>query len=106
MLGVARDRYAGRHTVVVGSGHSAATTLLGLAELAQQVPGTRVTWAVRAANPDRAYGGGDDALPARGALGSGLRMLVAESHPRATTAAEQAADSEAQTVSVDRRRLR
>lgn len=77
VLGADRDRYAGRHTVVVGSGHSAATTLLGLAELAQQVPGTRITWAVRAANPDRAYGGGaDDALPARGALGSGLRMLV------------------------------
>jgi thioredoxin reductase len=77
VLGADRDRYAGRHTVVVGSGHSAATTLLALAELAQQVPGTRITWAVRAANPDRAYGGGaDDALPARGALGSGLRMLV------------------------------
>jgi thioredoxin reductase len=77
VLGADRDRYAGRHTVVVGSGHSAATTLLALAELAQQLPGTRITWAVRAGNPDRAYGGGaDDSLPARGALGTGLRMLV------------------------------
>jgi thioredoxin reductase len=77
VLGADRDRYAGRHTVVVGSGHSAATTLLALVELAQQAPGTRVTWAVRGNNPDRAYGGGaDDALPARGALGTGLRMLV------------------------------
>jgi hypothetical protein len=77
VLGADRDRYAGRHTVVVGAGHSAATTLLALAQLAEQAPDTRITWAVRAANPDRAYGGGaDDALPARGALGSGLRMLV------------------------------
>jgi len=77
VLGVDRDRYAGRHTVVVGSGHSAATTLLGLGQLAEQEPGTRITWAIRSGNPDRAYGGeGADALPARGALGSGLRMLV------------------------------
>jgi hypothetical protein len=77
VFGADRDRYAGRHTVVVGAGHSAATTLLALAQLAEQAPGTRITWAVRAPNPDRAYGGGaEDALPARGALGTGLRMLV------------------------------
>src|SRR6266571_2942773 len=57
VLGVDRDRYAGRHTVVVGSGHSAATTLLGLGQLAEQEPGTRITWAIRSGNPDRAYGG-------------------------------------------------
>ncbi len=77
VLGTDRDRYAGKHTIVVGAGHSAATTLIALAQLAEQTPGTRITWAVRAGNPDRAYGGGtDDALPARGALGTGLRMLV------------------------------
>jgi hypothetical protein len=77
VLGSDRDRYAGRHTVVVGSGHSAATTLLALAQLAAQAPDTRISWAVRAPGPDRTYGGGaDDALPARGALGAGLRVLV------------------------------
>ncbi|MFC5818719.1 FAD-dependent oxidoreductase [Nonomuraea harbinensis] len=77
VLGVDRHRYAGRHTVIVGAGHSAATTLLALAELANQAPGTRLTWAIRADAPERAYGGGDDdALPARGSLGSGLRLLV------------------------------
>jgi NADPH-dependent 2,4-dienoyl-CoA reductase/sulfur reductase-like enzyme len=77
VLGADRDQYAGKHTVVVGSGHSAATTLLGLSQLAEQEPGTRITWAIRSGNPDRAYGGeGADALPARGALGSGLRTLV------------------------------
>lgn len=67
VLGVDRDRYAGRHIVVVGAGHSAANTLLALAELAAQEPGTTVTWATRSGSIDRAIGGGDaDALPGRG----------------------------------------
>ena len=77
VLGADRDRFAGRHTLVVGAGHSAANTLLSLVALAEQEPGTRVTWAIRAAAPSRAYGGGAaDALPARGALGSSLRGHV------------------------------
>ncbi len=77
VLGADRDRYAGRHTLVVGAGHSAANTILALADLADAEPGTTVTWAIRAGAPTRAYGGGDaDALPARGALGSMLRDHV------------------------------
>ena len=51
ILGRDRNRYAGRRTVVVGAGHSAATSLLALAELQQQAPGTEVVWAVRSATP-------------------------------------------------------
>lgn len=77
VLGTDRDAYAGRHTVVVGAGHSAANTLLALAQLVEQAPGTRVTWVVRGSAIDRALGGGEaDALPARGALGTGLKLLV------------------------------
>ncbi|MGC4815666.1 FAD-dependent oxidoreductase [Micromonospora sp. DT228] len=77
VLGAARERFAGRHTLVVGAGHSAANTLLSLAELAEAAPDTEVTWAIRTTSPLRAYGGGDaDALPARGALGSRLRAHV------------------------------
>jgi hypothetical protein len=77
VLGADRDRFAGRRTLVVGAGHSAATTLLSLAELAGQVPGTSVVWAIRSIGPARTYGGGAaDALPARGALGSRLREHV------------------------------
>ncbi|MEV0212934.1 FAD-dependent oxidoreductase [Micromonospora sp. NPDC050695] len=77
VLGVDRDRFAGRHTLVVGAGHSAANTLLSLADLAAAEPDTEVTWAIRTATPARTYGGGDaDALPARGALGSRLREHV------------------------------
>jgi hypothetical protein len=77
VLGADRDAHAGRHTVVVGAGHSAANTLLDLARLAETTPGTRITWAVRGGSAQRAFGGEDaDELPARGALGSGLRALV------------------------------
>jgi NADPH-dependent 2,4-dienoyl-CoA reductase/sulfur reductase-like enzyme len=77
VLGANRTRFAGRRTIVVGTGHSAATTLLALAELAADVPGTQAVWAIRGGNPRRAFGGGEaDALPARGALGARLRRLV------------------------------
>jgi hypothetical protein len=77
VLGTDRATYAGKHTVVVGAGHSAATTLLALAELDDQAPGTRITWATRGGSIDRAVGGGDaDALPGRGALGTGIKLLV------------------------------
>jgi glycine/D-amino acid oxidase-like deaminating enzyme len=77
VLAADRARFAGRRTLVVGAGHSAANTLLSLAELAAQEPGTSVVWAIRSTSPARTYGGeADDALPARGALGSRLRALV------------------------------
>ncbi|MGI5243157.1 FAD-dependent oxidoreductase [Dactylosporangium sp. CA-139066] len=77
VLGADRDRFAGRRTLVVGAGHSAANTLLSLAELAEQVPGTSVVWAIRSTSPTRTYGGeAADALPARGALGTRLREHV------------------------------
>ncbi|WP_113704161.1 FAD-dependent oxidoreductase [Nonomuraea lactucae] len=73
VLGADRDRYEGRRVLVVGAGHSAATTLLALAQLDD----TPITWAIRAGTASRAYGGGDaDALPARGALGTRLHALV------------------------------
>ncbi|WP_327634573.1 NAD(P)-binding domain-containing protein [Kribbella sp. NBC_00482] len=77
VLGADRERYAGRRTAVVGAGHSAATTLLDLGRLAEEVPGTEIVWVVRGTDQARTYGGGDaDELPARGALGSRLKKLV------------------------------
>jgi thioredoxin reductase len=81
VLGADRDRFAGRRVLVVGAGYSAANTLLLLADLATQAPGTKVTWAIRAAGAARTYGGGNaDALPARGALGTVLREHVEAGH--------------------------
>ncbi|MBI5275790.1 MAG: NAD(P)-binding protein [Burkholderiales bacterium] len=76
VLGRDVERYAGKRTLVVGAGHSAANTLLALAELARSMPATRLVWAVRSMVLDRVFGGGDaDALPARGQLGNSLKML-------------------------------
>jgi len=78
VLGALRGRYAGRRTVVVGSGHSAANVLLDLARLAEQEPQTQIVWVVRSTGLRRAFGGGEaDALAARGALGMALRNLQA-----------------------------
>ena len=77
VLGRDRARFAGRRTLVVGMGHSAAGTLLALVRLRQEEPGTRITWAIRGRSPARLYGGGDaDGLPARGLLGSQLRRAA------------------------------
>jgi hypothetical protein len=76
-----RGRYAGRRTVVVGAGHSAATSLLALAELQRQAPGTEIVWAVRSATPRPLVGKGSaeaDELPARGQLATDLAALVDE----------------------------
>ena len=71
-----RSRYTGRTTLVVGSGHSAANSLIALAELAAVDSNTRILWAVRGKDLTRVFGGGAaDALPARGQLGSSLREL-------------------------------
>jgi protoporphyrinogen oxidase len=54
----------------VGAGHSAAGTLLALAQLAQQAPATRVVWAIRGKQLAKVFdGGAADGLPARGELG-------------------------------------
>ncbi|WP_234031314.1 FAD-dependent oxidoreductase [Mycetocola zhujimingii] len=76
VLGVDRDRFAGRHTLVVGAGHSAANTLLKLATLAKEESATTISWAIRGRSPVRAYGSENDELEARGQLGSSVHELV------------------------------
>ncbi|GMA91501.1 hypothetical protein GCM10025869_20300 [Homoserinibacter gongjuensis] len=77
VLGRDRAQFAGRHTLVVGAGHSAANTLLALARLAALEPGTRITWAIRNASAVRVSSSDDDQLPARATLGSAVDAHVA-----------------------------
>ena len=51
VAGSQRDRYAGRRTLLVGDGLSAATTAVALAGLAAEDPGTQLVWATRSAGP-------------------------------------------------------
>jgi thioredoxin reductase len=76
VLGRERAAFAGRHTVVVGAGHSAANTLLNLAALAEQEPGTRVTWVIRNATAARVSTSPDDELRARASIGRRVDALV------------------------------
>jgi thioredoxin reductase len=77
VLGAERGRYAGKRVLVVGSGHSAIGSLIDLASLAEQAPGTTVLWAARSGDLTRVYGGGAaDQLPERGALGQRLQAYV------------------------------
>jgi thioredoxin reductase len=69
-----RARYAGKHVVIAGSGHSALTALVAFADLA---PATRITWLLRRGAVGSTFGGGDaDQLPARGALGLRAKAAV------------------------------
>jgi len=77
VLGRDRPAFAGRHTTVVGAGHSAANTLIALAELAEQEPGTRVTWLIRNASAARVTTSDDDELAARATIGRRVDALVA-----------------------------
>ena len=107
-----RDRasFAGRRVLVVGAGHSAANTLIGLADLAKDEPDTRILWAVRGPSAEKVYGGGDaDGLPARGQLGSRLRRLVEagtiELHTGFGIAGLAAADGALKLTAADGRTL-
>ncbi|WP_353807941.1 FAD-dependent oxidoreductase [Agromyces sp. SYSU T00194] len=77
VLGRERARFAGRRTLVVGSGHSAAHTLLHLLELARSAPGTSVAWAIRGERAARLTASDDDGLPARATIGARVAEAVA-----------------------------
>jgi thioredoxin reductase len=77
VLGAERARFAGKEVLVAGSGHSAFNVILDLLTLAEAVPGTRITWAMRRETLDTVWGGGAaDALEARGELGQRAKRAV------------------------------
>ncbi|MFO0898733.1 MAG: FAD-dependent oxidoreductase [Pirellulales bacterium] len=81
VLGARRNDFARGHTLVIGAGHSAATNVVALAELAEREPGTQVTWLVRregeacASFPVERLP--DDPVPARRALAERANTLAA-----------------------------
>lgn len=77
VLGADRPRYAGVRTLLVGSGHSAATLALALAELAGQQAGTTFLWAARRERGPAPFSPlGDDPLPARAELETRANALA------------------------------
>ncbi|MGN2642112.1 MULTISPECIES: FAD-dependent oxidoreductase [Nocardia] len=87
-----RARYAGRHIVIAGSGHSALTAIIALAGLAEKEPDTLISWVLRRGDTTNTFGGGDsDQLPARGALGQRAKAAVEAGHLRVVTGFRTAA---------------
>lgn len=78
VLGRERGRYAGRRVAVLGGGHSAAGTLIDLALLAEEVPGTEIVWLLRRRDFSTVFGSADDQLAERGAVGQRLKALTEE----------------------------
>jgi hypothetical protein len=79
--GTEAERFAGRRTLVVGSGHSAATVVESLAALAARAPGTSVLWLLRGAGRDPYAPIAGDPLPERAALASRAAALAGGSSP-------------------------
>lgn len=81
VLGLRRERYAGKRTLVIGGGSSAATVAADLARLATEHAGGSVAWATR--EPLEALYPNDpgDPLEGRCRLADEARALLRGSHP-------------------------
>jgi thioredoxin reductase len=82
IAGKDRETYAGKHTLLIGGGYSAATNLVALAQLAREAPGTRITWITRREAAAAAGGPIDpipgDRLPQRAQLAWQANALAAD----------------------------
>jgi len=79
--GAESARFAGRRTLVVGSGHSAATSVAALCALAARAPGTSVLWVVRGEGRDPYAPIAGDPLPARAALAERAARVLGGADP-------------------------
>ena len=84
VLDLERPRYAGKRTLVIGAGASAATTVRDLATLASEASGTSVIWVTRKPAAALYPPSGEDPLPERRALHARARELVRGADPSVT----------------------
>lgn len=72
------EKLPGKRILLVGHGHSAATAVLWLEELAERSTSTHVTWAVRSANRRPVLEIADDPLPERQRVAAGANDRAQE----------------------------
>ncbi|HET9327739.1 MAG TPA: NAD(P)-binding domain-containing protein [Candidatus Eisenbacteria bacterium] len=84
VLDLQRPRYAGKRTLLIGAGASAATTACDLARLAAEAPGTSVAWVTRRAAEALYPQEADDPLAARRELRARARALAEGGDPNVT----------------------
>lgn len=84
--GLRRERHVGKRTMVLGGGASAVTSVLELARLAAEEPGTTVLWAMRSREPGFAGEATNDSLPLRAESYAEARRLAGGGDPNVTWA--------------------
>jgi hypothetical protein len=80
ILGSERNTFAARRSLLVGSGHSAATAVVALAELAQTNTATEVIWVTRRQSANPIQHQPEDSLPARATLAERANRLAGGAH--------------------------
>jgi thioredoxin reductase len=88
VLGLRRERYAGRRVMVIGGGLSAATVVCDLVKLAAESPGTSVLWATSQAAGRLFALVPDDPLAGRVSLMKEARALIGGASPAVTHVGE------------------
>ncbi|MGB3330580.1 MAG: NAD(P)-binding domain-containing protein [Thermomicrobiales bacterium] len=76
VIGADRARYAGKRTLVVGSGHSAMNVLASLVELGATEPGTEAIWALRRELTEDTFAACDGPLTEQTLILRDIRDLV------------------------------
>jgi len=76
VVGRDRSHYAGKRTLVVGSGHSAMHVLAGLVALAETEPGTTAVWALRRELTEETFAACDGPLTEQTLILRDIRDLV------------------------------
>lgn len=82
--GQTRTKYAGKTTLLVGAGYSAATTVCAFARLVREEPDTRLIWAVRGKNADPIPIIENDALETRARLTAEANLAARSDRPGIT----------------------
>lgn len=74
-----KTRYMDKHIAIAGTGASGKTALIAFTKLAEEHPGTRISWLIRRPTVGTAFGGGEkDELSERGALGDKAQAAVTD----------------------------
>lgn len=81
ILGRDRKIFAGKRVLLVGGGHTAATSAIALASLAHDAPGTNVVWVTRADRSPLFPARADDPLAERRALEAEANRVAAGGAP-------------------------
>ncbi|OLE65158.1 MAG: hypothetical protein AUG03_06070 [Acidobacteria bacterium 13_1_20CM_2_68_14] len=98
-------RFAGRTILLVGAGHSAATSAVALAALASRHPRTRILWSFRSTRVPLYPRVPEDPLTRRDALCAGANRLAQGSDPRIEPCSGSFVESIARPSSSARARL-